>query len=159
MLTVGYLATICSILCWSFTLLFRLLSASINAQGIQGCLHLHYPHHGGCVIFGPCIFIYLFPLSTTWVGKFLAVLYEIIISLLNPIIYTFRNKEIRNAIKRVWWQTVDFCWYFIISNYQNVFCEFFKLVTPILLLKTGKSSPMHIWKSCISLDDSFVSIL
>ena len=82
-------------------LIFCLLSASIDAQGIQGSLHLHYPHHGGHVIFGPCIFIYLFPLSTTWVGKFLAVFYEIILSLLNPIIYTFRNKEIRNAIKRV----------------------------------------------------------
>ena len=111
------------------------------------------------LFFGPCIFIYLFPLSTTWVGKFLAAFYEIITSLLNPVIYTFRNKKIRNAIKRVWWQTVDFCWYFIISNYQNVFCEFPKLATPILLFKTGKSSPIHIWKSCISLDESFVSIL
>ena len=25
---------------------------------------------------------------------------------------------------------LDFCWYFIISNYQNVYCEHTKLATP-----------------------------
>ena len=54
---------------------------------------------------------------------------------------------------------LDFCWYFIISNYQNVYCEHTKLATPTLLLKTGKSFPIHIWKSCVSLDENFVSIL
>ena len=100
--------------------------------------------HSGHVILWPCIFISLFPLSTIWVGKFLAVVYVIITPLLNPAIYTLRNKEMGNAIKWLWWQTVDFCWYFIISNYQNVFREHPKLSTPILLLKTGKSSPIHI---------------
>ena len=54
---------------------------------------------------------------------------------------------------------LDFCWYFITSNYQNIFCEFPKLATPILLPKAGKNSPIHIWKSCISLGESFISIL
>ena len=132
---------------------------SVDGQGIRGSFHLYYPHHSGHVILWACILIYLFPLSTTCVGKFLAIFYVIVTPLLNPVIYTFRNKEIRNAIKRVWWQSVDFCWYFIISNYQKVFCELLKLATPILLLKTGKSFPIHIWKSCIYLDESFVSIL
>lgn len=41
----------------------------------------------------------------------------------NRLVILSEIKEIRNAIKRVWWETVDFCWYFIISNYQKVFCE------------------------------------
>ncbi|XP_016014657.2 olfactory receptor 4K15-like [Rousettus aegyptiacus] len=53
------------------------------------------------LFFGPCIFIYLWPLSITWVDKFLAVFYEVITPLLNPAIYTLRNKEIKNAFKRL----------------------------------------------------------
>ncbi|XP_061014420.1 olfactory receptor 4K14-like [Dama dama] len=52
------------------------------------------------LFFGPCIFIYVWPLSITWVDKFLAVFYSVITPLLNPAIYTLRNKEIKNAIKR-----------------------------------------------------------
>lgn len=50
--------------------------------------------------FGPCIFIYVWPLSITLVDKFLAVFYSVITPLLNPAIYTLRNKEIKNAMKR-----------------------------------------------------------
>ncbi|XP_037357673.1 olfactory receptor 4K3-like [Talpa occidentalis] len=53
------------------------------------------------LFFGPCIFIYLWPPSTIWVDKFLAVFYTVITPLLNPAIYTLRNKEIKNAIKRL----------------------------------------------------------
>ncbi|XP_076982840.1 olfactory receptor 4K15-like [Tamandua tetradactyla] len=53
------------------------------------------------LLFGPCIFIYLWPLSITWVDKFLAVFYTVITPLLNPAIYTLRNKEIKNAIMRL----------------------------------------------------------
>ena len=52
------------------------------------------------LFFGPCIFIYVWPLSITWVDKFLAVFYSVITPLLNPAIYTLRNKEIKNALKR-----------------------------------------------------------
>uniref|UniRef100_A0A8C8ZSK4 G-protein coupled receptors family 1 profile domain-containing protein n=1 Tax=Prolemur simus TaxID=1328070 RepID=A0A8C8ZSK4_PROSS len=53
------------------------------------------------LFFGPCIFIYLWPVSITWVDKFLAVFYAVITPLLNPVIYTLRNKEIKNAMKRL----------------------------------------------------------
>ena len=53
------------------------------------------------LFFGPCIFTYLWPPSITWVDKFLAVFYAIITPLLNPVIYTLRNKEIKIAIKRL----------------------------------------------------------
>ncbi|XP_021011800.1 olfactory receptor 4K3-like [Mus caroli] len=52
------------------------------------------------IFFVPCIFIYVWPLSITWFDKFLAVFYSVITPLLNPTIYTLRNKEIKNAMKR-----------------------------------------------------------
>ncbi|XP_058144097.1 olfactory receptor 4F4-like [Dasypus novemcinctus] len=52
------------------------------------------------LFFVPCIFNYVWPLSITWVEKFLAVFYAVLTPLLNPSIYTFRNKEIKNAMKR-----------------------------------------------------------
>ncbi|XP_048188042.1 olfactory receptor 4K3-like [Perognathus longimembris pacificus] len=54
------------------------------------------------LFFGPCIFIYLWAVNITWVDKFLAVFYTLITPVLNPAIYTLRNKEIKNAIKRLW---------------------------------------------------------
>nr|XP_004660820.1 olfactory receptor 4K13-like [Jaculus jaculus] len=52
------------------------------------------------IFFVPCIFIYVWPLNITWVDKFLAVFYSVITPLLNPAIYTLRNKEMKNAMKR-----------------------------------------------------------
>ncbi|XP_004865180.2 olfactory receptor 4K3 [Heterocephalus glaber] len=53
------------------------------------------------LFFIPCIFIYLWPVSIAWVDKFLAVFYTVITPLLNPAIYTLRNKDIRNAVKKL----------------------------------------------------------
>ncbi|EHB17352.1 Olfactory receptor 4K3 [Heterocephalus glaber] len=52
------------------------------------------------IFFVPCIFIYVWPLNITWLDKFLAVFYAIFVPLLNPAIYTLRNKEMKNAVKR-----------------------------------------------------------
>jgi olfactory receptor len=52
------------------------------------------------LFFGTCIFIYVWTLSITWVDKFLAVFYSVITPLLNPAIYTLRNKEIKSAMNR-----------------------------------------------------------
>ncbi|XP_021485362.2 olfactory receptor 4K3-like [Meriones unguiculatus] len=52
------------------------------------------------IFFAPCIFIYVWPLNITWLDKFLAVFYSVFTPLLNPGIYTLRNKEMKNAMKR-----------------------------------------------------------
>ncbi|XP_062946157.1 olfactory receptor 4K14-like [Cynocephalus volans] len=52
------------------------------------------------LFFGPCIFIYVWPVTITWVDKFLAVFYSVITPLLNPAIYTLRNQKMKNAMKR-----------------------------------------------------------
>ncbi|XP_076982731.1 olfactory receptor 4K3-like [Tamandua tetradactyla] len=97
----GFLATTCFIvLLISYT--YILLTVSLKSKdGASKALSTCTSHITVVVLFfGPCIFIYLWPLSITWVDKFLAVFYTVITPLLNPAIYTLRNKEIRNAIKR-----------------------------------------------------------
>ncbi|XP_045304419.1 olfactory receptor 4L1-like [Leopardus geoffroyi] len=53
------------------------------------------------LFFGPCIFIYAWPVSSFSVDKFLSVFYSVITPLLNPIIYTLRNKEMKAAMNRL----------------------------------------------------------
>lgn len=53
------------------------------------------------LFFGPCIFIYVWPFSSFSVDKFLSVFYSVITPLLNPIIYTLRNQEMRAAMCRL----------------------------------------------------------
>ncbi|KAM6180702.1 olfactory receptor 4K14-like [Erethizon dorsatum] len=60
------------------------------------------------IFFVPCIFIYVWPLNITWLDKFLAVFYSVFTPLLNPAIYTLRNKEMRNAVKRFRSYYMDF---------------------------------------------------
>ncbi|XP_012504557.1 PREDICTED: olfactory receptor 4K13-like [Propithecus coquereli] len=53
------------------------------------------------LFFGPAVFIYAFPFNSYSVDKFLSVFYSVITPLLNPIIYTLRNQEMKAAIKRL----------------------------------------------------------
>ncbi|KAH0509556.1 Olfactory receptor 4K3 [Microtus ochrogaster] len=99
----GVLATTCFILLlisYTYILLtVRLHSKDGSSKGSSKALSTCTSHIIVVVLFfGPCIFIYLWPVSITWVDKFLAVFYTIITPLLNPAIYTMRNKDIKNAI-------------------------------------------------------------
>ncbi|XP_058396406.1 LOW QUALITY PROTEIN: olfactory receptor 4K3-like [Diceros bicornis minor] len=98
----GVLATICfTLLLISYSYILFTVCLHSN-DGASKALSTCTAHITVVVLFfGPCIFIYLWPLSITWVDKFLAVFYAVITPLLNPAIYTLRNKEIKNAIKRL----------------------------------------------------------
>nr|XP_020772037.1 olfactory receptor 4K15 [Odocoileus virginianus texanus] len=53
------------------------------------------------LFFGPCIFIYAWPFSGYSVDKVLAVFYTIFTPILNPVIYTLRNKEMKAAMSKL----------------------------------------------------------
>ncbi|KAM4707006.1 olfactory receptor 4E2-like [Discoglossus pictus] len=53
------------------------------------------------VLFGPCVFIYLRPPVTYKADKMVSMLYTVLTPLLNPIIYTLRNHEMKNALKKL----------------------------------------------------------
>ncbi|XP_028608302.1 olfactory receptor 4C15-like [Grammomys surdaster] len=54
------------------------------------------------LFFVPCIFIYARPHSAFSFDKMVALFYTMLSPLLNPMIYTFRNKDMKNAIRKVW---------------------------------------------------------
>ncbi|KAL6089216.1 hypothetical protein STEG23_014556 [Scotinomys teguina] len=58
------------------------------------------------LFFGPCVFIYLRPSATLPVDKMVAVFYTVITPLLNPIIYSLRNAEVKKAMKSLWVRTM-----------------------------------------------------
>ncbi|KAL0602874.1 Olfactory receptor 10G2 [Plecturocebus cupreus] len=54
------------------------------------------------VYYVPCIFIYLRAGSNSPLDGAVAVFYTVVTPLLNPLIYTLRNQEVKSALKRRW---------------------------------------------------------
>ncbi|NP_001378439.1 olfactory receptor family 4 subfamily F member 14N isoform X1 [Equus caballus] len=58
------------------------------------------------LFFGPLILVYTWPSPSVHLDKFLAIFYAVLTPFLNPLIYTFRNQEMKVAMRRVCRQLV-----------------------------------------------------
>ena len=55
------------------------------------------------LLFGPVFFIYIRPASGSSMDRerYIAIMYSVVTPVLNPLIYTLRNKEVKEALRRV----------------------------------------------------------
>ncbi|XP_006278571.1 olfactory receptor 4N5-like [Alligator mississippiensis] len=60
------------------------------------------------LFFGPCIFIYLHPFSNSSADKVISLINTILTPMLNPLIYTLRNKDVKDSMMKLWSRCIFF---------------------------------------------------
>ncbi|XP_008050797.1 olfactory receptor 10G9-like [Carlito syrichta] len=90
LIVLSYVSIVCSIL--------KIRTSEGRHRAFQTCA-------SHCIVvlcfFVPCVFIYLRPGSRDAVDGFVAVFYTALTPLLNPVVYTLRNKEVKKALLKL----------------------------------------------------------
>ncbi|XP_038170785.1 olfactory receptor 4A15-like [Arvicola amphibius] len=94
---------ICMIIFILLLISYAFILNSLKSYSQEGRRKALFSHHRGCpFFFVPCIFIYVRPVSNFPVDKSISVVFTAITPVLNPLIYTMRNSEIKNAMQKLW---------------------------------------------------------
>lgn len=100
--TSGMIALVCFILLViSYTVILvtvRQRSSGGSSKALSSC-SAHFSVV--TLFFGPCIFIYVWPFTNFPIDKVLSVFYTIFTPLLNPVIYTLRNKNVKDSMRKL----------------------------------------------------------
>ncbi|XP_046494387.1 olfactory receptor 10G9-like [Equus quagga] len=90
LIALSYVSIVCSIL--------KIRTSEGRHRAFQTCA-------SHCIVvlcfFVPCVFIYLRPGSKNAVDGVVAVFYTVLTPLLNPVVYTLRNKEVKKALLKL----------------------------------------------------------
>ncbi|XP_022377381.1 olfactory receptor 4K2 [Enhydra lutris kenyoni] len=100
--TSGIIALSCFILLFNSYVIILVTIKHHSSKGSSKALSTCTAHFIVVLMFfGPCIFIYMWPLNSFLIDKILSVFYTIFTPILNPIIYTLRNQEVKTAMRKL----------------------------------------------------------